>query len=337
MAQMVREFDWAATPLGARDLWPTELKTAVSILLETRFPKAIIWGPELVTIYNDAFRPILGKKPEALGRSFAEIWSEAWDEIGPIAERAYGGEATFIEDYPLVIDRSGRPEQAWFTFCYSPVRLADGTVAGMMDTVVETTATVRARADLQVLNEELRHRLKNTLATVQALARGTLRGALERPAFDALVNRIIAMGAAHDVLFREGWTSANLSEVARTTLAPTADTVDFDGPEVHIGARVAVSLSLVLHELATNAVKYGALSGPNGRVSVSWRVDEPAGRLRMTWRETGGPAAQPPNQIGFGTRLIDMGLSGRGTVKRYYDAAGFWAEIEAPLAELLAG
>src|SRR4051794_20675278 len=134
MARMVREFDWAATPLGPQASWPLELKTAVNILLESRFPKAIVWGPALVTIYNDAFRPILGDKREALGRSFADVWAEAWDDIGPIAERAFAGEATFVEDFPLVIDRSGRPEQAWFTFCYSPVRLADGTVAGMMDT-----------------------------------------------------------------------------------------------------------------------------------------------------------------------------------------------------------
>ena len=312
------------------------MRTAVSILLESRFPKAIAWGPGLVTIYNDAFQPILGEKREALGRSFADVWAEAWDEIGPICQRAFAGEATFIEDFPLVIDRSGRLEQAWFTFCYSPVRLADGTVAGMMDTVMETTATVRARADLEVLNEELRHRLKNTLATVQALARGTLTGAVARPAFDALLDRIIAMGAAHDVLFRQGWTSADLREVARTTLAATADRIDLDGPEVLIGPRTAVSLSLVLHELGTNAAKYGALSATNGRVSISWRIDEDAGRLRIIWTETGGPVTRPPNHVGFGTRLIDMGLSARGGVRRTYPSTGFQAVIDAPLDELLA-
>src|SRR4051794_27963188 len=180
IARLVRAFDWAATPLGPAADWPAELKTVVNLILDSRFPAAVVWGPGLVTIYNDAFRPILGDKPEALGRSFADVWAEVWDEIGPIAEKAFAGEATFLEDLPLVIDRGGRPETAWFTFCYSPLRLADGTVAGMMDTVVETTATVRARADLEVLNQELRHRLKNTLATVQALARGTLKGAIER-------------------------------------------------------------------------------------------------------------------------------------------------------------
>lgn len=336
MARRVREFDWAATQLGPQATWPVELKTAVSFILENRFPNAVVWGPELITIYNDAFRPILGTKPEALGRSFAEVWAEAWDEIGPIAERALAGEATFIEDFPLLIDRTGQPEVAWFTFCYSPLRLADGTVAGLMDTVVETTATVRARADLSVLNEELRHRLKNTLAMVQALAGETLKGVSDRTAVDALVDRIVAMGAAHDVLFREGRTSATLGEVARTTLAATIERIDIKGPEVPLGARVTVALSLLLHELATNAVKYGALSTAGGRVTLSWQVDEPAGLLTIRWRETGGPAAQPPSRTGFGSRLIEMGLSQRGTVVRRYLDTGFEAEIKTPLPDLLA-
>lgn len=326
MERLVREFDWAATPLGPQARWPGELKSAVSFVLESRFPKAI-----------DAFRPILGAKPEALGRSFADVWAEAWAEIGPIAERAFAGEATFIEDFPLLIDRSGRPEQAWFTFCYSPLRFADGTVAGMMDTVVETTATVRARAELKVLNEELRHRLKNTLAMVHALARGTLKGKVERPALEALLERIAAMGAAHDVLFREGWTSATLSEVARTTLAATIERIDLQGPEVPLGPRVAVALSLLLHELATNAVKHGALSTLMGTVVLSWEVDDPAKLLTIHWREIGGPPARPPAEIGFGTRLIDMGLSQFGAVARRYLDPGFEAEISTPLPDLMEG
>jgi two-component sensor histidine kinase len=335
MARLVREFDWAATPLGPQAAWPAELKTAVNFILQSRFPKAVVWGPGLVTIYNDAFRPILGDKPEALGRSFADVWAEVWDEIGPIAERAFAGEATFIEDFPLVIDRTGRPEQAWFTFCYSPLHMADGAVAGMMDTVVETTVTVRARADLRVLNAELRHRLKNTLAMVQALTRGTLKSVADRPAVEALLDRIVAMGAAHDVLFREGWTSATLGQVARTTLAAALDRIDIEGPELPISARVTVAMSLVLHELATNAAKYGALSTPNGRVSLAWELDELAHLLKIRWREIGGPPARPPAQTGFGSRLIDMGLSQRGAVARRYLDSGFEADIETPVADLL--
>ncbi|WP_159831760.1 hypothetical protein [Novosphingobium sp. TCA1] len=97
-------FDWSTTPLGARDNWPSELEAVVRQILDSRFPKAIVWGPSFTTIYNDAFVPILGDKHVALGRSFADIWSEIWGEIGPIAARAYAGEATYIEDFPLIID-----------------------------------------------------------------------------------------------------------------------------------------------------------------------------------------------------------------------------------------
>ncbi|PVE24787.1 hypothetical protein DC522_09240 [Microvirga sp. KLBC 81] len=156
MAKRMRAHDWAATPLGPIDTWPAELKSAAALVLDSGFPAALIWGPDLVTIYNDAFRPILGDKPEALGRSFAEIWSEAWHEIGPIAERALAGQSTSIEDYPLVINRSGKPEQAYFTFSYSPVRAADGSVLGMIDTVVETTRKVRAEVALRASEERMR-------------------------------------------------------------------------------------------------------------------------------------------------------------------------------------
>src|SRR5690242_11581573 len=175
MARAVRAFDWAGTPLGPPAGWPLELKTATGLLMESAFPGALVWGPELTTIYNDAFRPILGRKPEALGRSFRDIWSEAWEIIGPIAQRALAGESTFIEDFELEIERFGRPELAWFTFCYSPVRLADGSVGGMLDTVVETTATVHARQASKLMRQELGHRLKNTLAMAQSIAWHTLR------------------------------------------------------------------------------------------------------------------------------------------------------------------
>ncbi len=336
MSRLVRQYNWAATPLGPAAEWPAELSTTVSLVLESRFPAAIIWGPGLTTIYNDAFGPILGGKPEALGRSFEDVWAEVWDQIGPIADRALSGEATFIENFPLQILRSGRPEDAWFTFCYSPIRSADGVIGGFMDTVVETTGTVRARIDQTVLTHELRHRLKNTLAAVQALAWETLSGHADRSTVMALLDRIVAMGAAHDILFREGGTAATLEDIACGSLAARQARIDIHGPQVLIGARVAVALSLVLHELATNAVKYGALSTRTGRVTLSWHIDTAAGLLKVHWRETGGPVVSPPEQRGFGSWLIDRGVCDGGTVIRRYDPAGFEVDIEAPIDELMA-
>lgn len=335
-ATLARNFDWASTPLGPPSIWPPELRTAASFVLESGFPAAVIWGPGLTTIYNDAFRPILGDKPEAMGRSFAEIWAEAWDEIGPIARRALAGQATYIEDFPLTIDRFGHPEQAWFTFSYSPLRLADGTVAGMMDTVVETTATVRGRTELKVLNHELAHRLKNTLATIQAIAGQTLRGVSDREAVNALSERIVAMGGAHDVLVGHNWIGGSVRELSQSALASFDDMgrMTLGGPEIEINAQAAIALSMILHELSTNAVKYGALRTPEGRVSLSWRVEGET--FRLLWREEGGPPIGEPVRRGFGSRLVEMGLCAGGSVQRRYPPSGFEADISAPLAEIAA-
>lgn len=158
MQQRVLEHAWHTTPLGPRDSWPATLRVAVEMVLASRFPQCLVWGPQLITIHNDAFGTLLGDKPDALGRSFSDVWSESWDSIAPIAERAFQGEATFIEDFPLQVMRRGYPEQAYFTFCYSPVRDEQGVVLGMLDTVVETTEKViieRRLLERQQYQEEL--------------------------------------------------------------------------------------------------------------------------------------------------------------------------------------
>ncbi len=152
MATAIRRHDWSASPLGPVDHWPDVLKTTVALTLGSRFPQAIVWGPELITLHNDAFIPILGHKPAALGRPFSAVWDEAWAEIRPMVEAAFAGRATFLEDFPLLVARGGHPERAHFTFCYSPIRDQQGRVVGMLDTVVETTATVVAARRLDFLD-----------------------------------------------------------------------------------------------------------------------------------------------------------------------------------------
>lgn len=157
MGARVASHDWSATPLGPLSNWPASLRIAVGMVLSSRFPSCLVWGPDLISIYNDAFVPILGAKPDALGRPFSDVWREAWFQIGPIAERAFAGEATFIEDYPVELARYGRLELAHFTFCYSPVHDEHGKVVGMIDTVIETTARIeaeKAQADALRLTEE---------------------------------------------------------------------------------------------------------------------------------------------------------------------------------------
>jgi signal transduction histidine kinase/CheY-like chemotaxis protein len=153
MAEVIRRHQWAASPLGPIEDWPDTLKTTVALMLGSGFPQAIVWGPLLLTLYNDAFIPILGEKPAALGRSFGEIWREAWDEIEPIAQAAFAGRATYIENFPLVVERGRGAEQAYFTFSYSPIRNGQGEVVGFLDTVTETTATVVATTRLGFLDQ----------------------------------------------------------------------------------------------------------------------------------------------------------------------------------------
>ncbi len=149
MATRIRAHDWAGSTLGPMEHWPATLRTALDIMLRSHFPKCLFWGPELVALYNDAFVPLLGDKPDALGRPLRETWAEVWDELSPIVARAMAGEATFVEDLPLTVDRYGRPEEAWFTFCYSPVPDEHGQVVGMLDTVMETTGKVLAERELR--------------------------------------------------------------------------------------------------------------------------------------------------------------------------------------------
>jgi PAS domain S-box-containing protein len=162
MGAKIRAFDWAKTSLGPIESWPQSLRTMISMVINSRFPSYLLWGPDLIGFYNDAYRPLAGNKPEILGRPFREAWAEVWAEIGPIVARALEGEATFLEDLELQISRYGHTETACFTFCYSPVRDESGRVAGLLDTVIETTdkvLTERALRDsqrkLQFLNENL--------------------------------------------------------------------------------------------------------------------------------------------------------------------------------------
>jgi signal transduction histidine kinase/CheY-like chemotaxis protein len=172
MAEQIRRHDWANNPLGPLQHWPDVLKTTVSLSLASHFPQAIVWGPQLITLFNDAFVPILGDKPDALGRPFSEIWKEAWSEISPIADAAFAGQATYIENFALLVERGSGPEQAFFTFCYSPIRDSLGNVIGLLDTVTETTQTVFLNQRLAVL-EALGNAVANATDAQAILATST--------------------------------------------------------------------------------------------------------------------------------------------------------------------
>ncbi|WP_425928248.1 response regulator [Pseudomonas sp. NyZ201] len=144
MSEAVRQFDWSGTSLGPLHRWPNSLRIAVDLMLASRFPSCLVWGSDMITLYNDAFVPILGNKPNPLGRPFNEVWSDIWGEVGELVFRVMEGEAVFLENFPLVTSRNGTLEQVYFTFSASPVRDESGQVAGFLDTVLETTSSVES-------------------------------------------------------------------------------------------------------------------------------------------------------------------------------------------------
>ncbi|MFL6672396.1 MAG: ATP-binding protein [Massilia sp.] len=191
MGAQIRAHDWASTALGGIEQWPASLRTALSMILNSKFPNFLCWGADFISFHNDAYIPLLGEKV-ALGRSFQDVWAEAWDTVGPIARRALEGEPSFFEDLPIVIERHGYPEQTWYTFSYSPVRDECGAVGGILCTVVETTGKVGAIAELREKEETLRH-LNERLAH-EAAAHAADRDRLWRLSQDVMAAASLATG-----------------------------------------------------------------------------------------------------------------------------------------------
>jgi PAS domain S-box-containing protein len=202
-------------------------------------------------------------------------------------------------------------------------------VRAVADRLEIGVARLRGEAQQAVLNAEIAHRLKNTLAMVQAIATQTLRRHVEPALLNAYVERLQALGTAHDALTGRDWTGAGLEDVVRGALRNVSigDRCEVAGPKVILGARAALSTSLLLHELATNAIKYGALSGA-GTVAIRWTIEEGEDAdLVLEWIERGGPPASPPARQGFGSRLLRLGLVGTGGADLRYEASGLHARF----------
>src|SRR6476469_5671729 len=155
MGDLVSVHDWTSTPLGHVASWPDSLKAAVRILITSRFPMWMAWGPELTMLYNDAYaRVTLGKKhPWALGKPAPTVWSEIWTDIGPRIQRVMQtGEASWDETLFLILERSGYPEESYHTFSYSPLSGSSGRIEGMLCVVMEDTLRVRGERQLASLS-----------------------------------------------------------------------------------------------------------------------------------------------------------------------------------------
>ena len=236
------------------------------------------------------------------------------------------------------IHKSGKV--VWIKLSASAVRDASGTMLYGVRVVDDISEQKRADRHQKLLVNELNHRVKNSLATVQSIASQTLRNAESLDAARrAIDSRLQAMARAHDVLTRENWESAELWEVIAEAVAPYRNAQEnrlhLMGPKVRVSPRMALTLSMAVQELATNAAKYGALSNEQGRISISWKVaaSVPPSRLRLQWQESGGPSVATPSRRGFGSRLIERGLAQEldGEVKIEFAPEGVICTVDAPL------
>jgi two-component sensor histidine kinase/PAS domain-containing protein len=217
-------------------------------------------------------------------------------------------------------------------------------VQSVADQTHATVAKLRAEEHQRLLNQELSHRLKNTLAMVQSIASQTLRRASDPSAFKAFSDRLHVLSTSHDILLQESWSKARIMAIAEFALRAFRDRVHIVGPDLSLAPKAALSLALILHELATNAAKYGSFSSETGQVDLSWWIEtaksaegepqDPA--FVLCWSERGGPPVSPPVKLGLGTRLIEMGLPGTDKADLRYDKSGFSAKIRATLPTILA-
>lgn len=296
-----------------------------------------------VTFFNEACVRLAGRRPE--------IWVDRWC----ITHALYRPDGTPLpfEDCPMAVAiREGRaiagaeilaerPDGARVpVLAYpTPLRDGDGTVVGAVNMLVDISERKYAEERRLLLINELNHRVKNTLATVQSLAHQSFRGSGRSTAQEWFMGRLFALAGAHDLLTRDDWKGADLRDLVAVATAPlvTADRDPFDirGPELRLRPKAAVPLAMALHELCTNALKHGALSQGGGRVGIDWTVDDSGEErlLRMRWAESDGPEVAVPERRGFGSRLIERGLAHelQARVRQQFLRGGLVCDIELPL------
>jgi two-component sensor histidine kinase len=194
----------------------------------------------------------------------------------------------------------------------------------------------------KVILAELHHRIKNTLATVSAIASQSFRTALSVEAGQkAMEGRLIALGRAHDLLMQVSWANASLTHTFSNATEPYDSQggrrFHFNGPDLRITSGAVIALAMTFNELCTNTTKFGALSIPAGRVEIAWTIDKPQQRLHLVWTESGGPAVEPPVRQSFGTRMMkSLGQQLNGQVHLVYEPSGFIYTLDVPLGSIAA-
>lgn len=471
----MRAADWSRSPLGPMELWGQSFRTAISIVLRSPTPIVLMWGPDALLVYNDAYAQFAGARhPAILGMPARAAWPEIADHNQKMIDLCLAGRTLSLRDQLMMLNRNGITEELYLDLFYSPVSDDEGVPAGGLVIVVETTdrvmATrrriaemermhrmfdqapgfvailggpdlvfefanaaclnligqrnvlgrtlaeavpeirsqglidimgdvfrsgiphisdgtpvllrqgedgpiearnldfvyqpirdetdaithilvmgtdvtdrVRAQDHQRFLLNELNHRVKNSLATVQSVVRQTLRqSATVKEAGEAINARILALSRAQDVLTGKSWAGTTVKTVVRTALDPLVgeDRFSLVGPKVMIGRRQALALSLAVHELATNASKYGALATDDGQIDVFWSVEgNNPPRFRFCWTEGGGLPVTAPTRRGFGMDVIERGLGAdlEAEVVLDYAPDGLKLTLEADLEAVKSG
>ena len=281
----------------------------------------------MIMNWNPAAEAIFQYTPdEAAGKPFCMLFPDGQaEECETLLRDARKGESARLDT-----ELCGKDATAIsVSLSIAPIKSGEETIA--VSITIEDIAERKRFEERQILmNRELAHRVKNSLAVIQAMARHTLRSSPTPEAFaTAFEGRLQAMSTSHNLLTASQWEGAELGELIREQLAPSivgTDRLRLKGPSVKLPPGIATSLGLVLHELSTNAAKYGALSVLSGKVEISWNV-EGAGRtrqLRLDWRESGGPRVTPPREKGFGSTLIEYS----GKVTQAFEPEGLHCSVE---------
>jgi PAS domain S-box-containing protein len=284
---------------------------------------------------SEAYAQMLGRRPdEFVGKPIVEILgSDGFNAMEPYIRKVLQGERVEYEnevEYPNV----GKRE---LYRVYLPEHDELGNVTGWVASIRDITQQKRAVAAERMLVRELEHRTNNLLAVIQAIAYKTLAApASLDEAKIAFESRLQALARAHRQLTKSNWSGVDLGEIVRLALAPFATRTEIDGPSVMVGAKDAQNFTLAVHELATNAVKHGALANTAGQIGISWAVamEDGGNVLRFRWRERGGPAPAAPSRHGFGTTLLRATFE---TITFDYAPVGFTCEITVRLGNVELG
>ena len=324
--------DMAAAAPGA--LWVAEAASGRGIYI----------SPGVGDLLGVAPEEVLPEAGRWLGRVHPDDRAAVADRFetlrrGEVAEVAY----RVLPPGSGLAGAAARSAALWVSDLGFPITDAHGRVQRVAGFARSTTGSAGEEGLRRLLLAELNHRVRNALATVQSVAAGTARNAVDPRSFwESFAGRLRAMARAHDVVAGRGWTEgADLRTLLEAELAPYVAGADgpraeLDGPAVRLGPAAALALALALHELATNAARHGALSVAGGRVRVRWQALDAAPatpRLRLDWVEEGGPQVLPPKRKGFGTRLLASALPVQlgGHVALQFNASGLHAVVEAAL------